>query len=58
MHFFARRIPFRHLLLVCTYGVTLAIPLAGCKPAPGKTPSSPAAVEVAAVDVEANSSVS
>ena len=49
MHFFARRIPFRHLLLVCIYGATLAIPLAGCKPAPGKTPSSPAAVEVAAV---------
>jgi membrane fusion protein, multidrug efflux system len=49
MHFFARRIPFRHLLLVCTYAVTLAIPLAGCKPAPGKPPSSPAAVEVAAV---------
>jgi membrane fusion protein, multidrug efflux system len=49
MHFFARRIPFRHLLLVCTYAVTLALPLAGCKPAPGKASSSPAAVEVAAV---------
>jgi membrane fusion protein, multidrug efflux system len=49
MHFFARRISFRHLLLVCTYAVTLAIPLAGCKPAPGKTPSSPAVVDVAAV---------
>jgi membrane fusion protein, multidrug efflux system len=49
MYFFARRIPFMHLLLVCTYAVTLAIPLAGCKPAPVKTPSSPAAVEVAAV---------
>ena len=49
MDFFARRIPFRQLLLPCTYAVTLAISLAGCKPAPGKTPSSPAAVEVAAV---------
>jgi membrane fusion protein, multidrug efflux system len=49
MHFFARRIPFPHLLFVCTYAVTLAIPLAGCKPTPGKTASSPAAVEVAAV---------
>jgi multidrug efflux system membrane fusion protein len=49
MHFFARRISFRHLLLVCTYAVTLAIPLAGCKPVPGKTPSSPAVVDVAAV---------
>ena len=49
MHFFARRNPFRHLLLVCTCAVTLAIPLAGCKPAPDKKPFSPAAVEVAAV---------
>jgi multidrug efflux system membrane fusion protein len=49
MHFFARRNPFRHLLLVCTCAVTSAIPLAGCKPATDKTPSSPAAVEVAAV---------
>jgi len=49
MHFFARRIPLRHLLLVCTCAVTLAILLAGCKSAPGMTPSSPAAVEVAAV---------
>jgi len=49
MHFFARRIPFRPLLLVCTYAVTLALPLAGCKPAPGKAPPSPAEVEVAAV---------
>jgi multidrug efflux system membrane fusion protein len=49
MHFFAGRNLFRHLLLVCTCAVTLAIPLAGCKPAPDKTPSSPAAVEVAAV---------
>jgi multidrug efflux system membrane fusion protein len=49
MHFFTRRIPFRPLLLVCTYAVTLALPLAGCKPAPGKASPSPAAVEVAAV---------
>jgi multidrug efflux system membrane fusion protein len=49
MHFFARLIPFRNLLLVCTCAVTLAIPLAGCKPAPDKKPFSPAAVEVAAV---------
>jgi multidrug efflux system membrane fusion protein len=49
MHFFARRIPFRPLLLVCTYAVTLALALAGCKPAPGKAPPSPAEVEVAAV---------
>lgn len=49
MHFFARRIPFSHLLLVCTCAVTLAIPLAGCKSAADKKPSSPAAVQVAAV---------
>jgi membrane fusion protein, multidrug efflux system len=49
MHFFARRIPFRPLLLVCTCAAALAIPLAGCKPAADKKPSSPAAVEVAAV---------
>jgi membrane fusion protein, multidrug efflux system len=47
--FFAHRIPFRHLLLVCTCAVTLAIPLAGCKSAADKKPSSPAAVEVVAV---------
>jgi multidrug efflux system membrane fusion protein len=41
--------PFRHLLLVCTWAVTLAIPLSGCKPALDKKPFSPAAVEVAAV---------
>jgi multidrug efflux system membrane fusion protein len=41
--------PFRHLLLVCTWAVTLAIALAGCKPALDKKPFSPAAVEVAAV---------
>ena len=46
----ARRIPLRHLLLVATCcAATLAITLAGCKPAPDKRPLSPAAVEVAAV---------
>src|ERR1700757_440970 len=49
MHFFACRISFRHLLLICTSALTLAILLAGCKPAPGKQPLSPAGVEVAAV---------
>jgi len=49
MHFFARQIPFRHLLLGCTCAVTAAIPLAGCKPAPDKKPFSPAAVEVAEI---------
>jgi membrane fusion protein, multidrug efflux system len=49
MHFFTRRIPFRPLLLVCTYAVTLALPLAGCNPEPGKAPPSPAEVEVAPV---------
>ena len=49
MHFFTRRIHFRPLLLVCTYAVTLALPLAGCKPAPGKASPSPAEVEVAPV---------
>jgi membrane fusion protein, multidrug efflux system len=48
--FFARRIPLRHLLLAGIYTVTLAIPLAGCKPAADKRPPSPAAVEVAAVE--------
>jgi membrane fusion protein, multidrug efflux system len=47
--FLARRIPFRHILVVCTCAVTLAIVLAGCKPASAKKPLSPAAVEVAAV---------
>jgi membrane fusion protein, multidrug efflux system len=46
--FFARRITFRRLVLVRACAVTLAIPLAGCKPAPDKKPASPA-VEVAAV---------
>jgi len=48
--FFARRIPLRHLLLACTCAVTLAIPLAGCKPAADKKPSSPAAVEIATIE--------
>jgi membrane fusion protein, multidrug efflux system len=46
--FFARRNPSSHFLLVCMLAMTLAIPLAGCKSAPGKAPSSPAAVDVAA----------
>jgi multidrug efflux system membrane fusion protein len=45
----ARRIPFKHVLVVLACAVTLAILLAGCKPAPDKKPLSPAAVEVAAV---------
>jgi membrane fusion protein, multidrug efflux system len=47
--FFVRRIPSRHFLLACMCAVTLAIPLAGCRSASDKKPSSPAAVEVAAV---------
>jgi multidrug efflux system membrane fusion protein len=47
--FFARRTPPRHFLLVCMCVAALAIPLAGCKSAADKKPSSPAAVEVAAV---------
>jgi membrane fusion protein, multidrug efflux system len=47
--FFARRTPSRHCLLVCMCVATLASPLAGCKSAADKKPSSPAAVEVAAV---------
>jgi membrane fusion protein, multidrug efflux system len=47
--FFARRIPSRHFLLVCTCVATLAIPFAGCKSTADKKPSSPAAVEVAAI---------
>jgi membrane fusion protein, multidrug efflux system len=47
--FFARRTPSRHFLLVCMCVATSAIPLAGCKSAADKKPSSPAAVEVAAV---------
>jgi multidrug efflux system membrane fusion protein len=48
--FFARRNPSRHFLLVSMCAATLAIPLAGCKSAADKKPSSPAAVEVAAVE--------
>jgi membrane fusion protein, multidrug efflux system len=47
--FFARRTSSRHFLLVCMCVATLAIPLAGCKSAADKKPSSRAAVEVAAV---------
>jgi membrane fusion protein, multidrug efflux system len=47
--FFARRTPSRDFLLVCMCVATLTIPLAGCKSAADKKPSSPAAVEVAAV---------
>jgi membrane fusion protein, multidrug efflux system len=47
--FFARRTPSRHFLLVCMCVATSAIPLAGCKSAADKKPSSPAAVEFAAV---------
>src|ERR1700733_15870582 len=47
--FFAHRTPSRHFLLICICVATLAIPLAGCKSAADKKPSSPAAVEVAAV---------
>jgi multidrug efflux system membrane fusion protein len=47
--FFVRRTPSRHFLLACMCAVTLAISLAGCSSAADKKPSSPAAVEVAAV---------
>jgi membrane fusion protein, multidrug efflux system len=47
--FFARRTPSRHFLLVCMCVATSAIPLAGCRSAADKKPSSPAAVQVAAV---------
>ena len=46
---FARRTSSRHFLLACMCVATLAIPLAGCKSAADKKPSSPAAVEVAAI---------
>jgi membrane fusion protein, multidrug efflux system len=46
--FFARRIPFRHLLL-CACAVTLAISVVGCNSAAGKKQPSRAPVEVAAV---------
>jgi membrane fusion protein, multidrug efflux system len=48
--FFVRRTQSRHFPLACMCAVTLAIPLSGCKPAPDKKPSSPAAVEFAAVE--------
>ncbi len=48
--FFVRRTLSRHFLLVCMCAVTLAIPLAGCKLAPDKKSSSPAAVEFATVE--------
>jgi multidrug efflux system membrane fusion protein len=47
--FFAGRTPPRHFLFACMCAVTLAIPVSGCKSAADKKPSSPAAVEVAAV---------
>jgi multidrug efflux system membrane fusion protein len=47
--FFTRRTPSRHFLLFCICVATLAIPLGGCKSAADKKPSSPAAVEIAAV---------
>src|ERR1700689_3315247 len=47
--FFAGRTPPRHFLFACMCVTTLAIPLAGCKSAADKKPSSPAAVEFAAV---------
>src|ERR1700677_649109 len=46
--FFARRIPFRHLLF-CACAVTLAISVVGCNSAAGKKQPSRAPVEVAAV---------
>jgi membrane fusion protein, multidrug efflux system len=46
---FAGRTPPRHFLFACMCAVTLAIPVSGCKSAADKKPSSPAAVEVAAV---------
>jgi multidrug efflux system membrane fusion protein len=45
----ARRIPFRHVLVVFACAVTLAIFLTGCQPAPDKKPPSAAAVEVAPI---------
>src|ERR1700722_880892 len=47
--FFAGRTPPRHFLFACMCAVILAIPVSGCKSAADKKPSSPAAVEVAAV---------
>ena len=48
--FFARRVPSRHFLFVCMCMTAFVIPFAGCKSAPDKKPSSPAAVEFAAVE--------
>ena len=47
--FFAGRTSPWHFLFACMCAVTLAIPVSGCKSAADKKPSSPAAVEVAAV---------
>jgi len=47
--FLTRLIPFRHLLVACACAVTMAIGLAGCKPAPAAKPVSPVTVEIAAV---------
>jgi multidrug efflux system membrane fusion protein len=52
MHYFARRIPLRYLLLVCISTMALAIPLAGCKGEPDKKSFSPAAVEFSAVELK------
>ena len=49
MYFYTHRITGRHLLLVCTCAVILAILIVGCKRAPDKRPFSPSAVEFAAV---------
>src|SRR6202789_2182271 len=46
---FPRRTSSSHFLLVCMCAATLAVPLAGCRSAADKKPSSPAAVQVAAV---------
>jgi membrane fusion protein, multidrug efflux system len=48
--FVVRRTPSRHFLLACMCAVTLAVALSGCKRATEKKPSSPAAVEFAAVE--------
>jgi multidrug efflux system membrane fusion protein len=48
--FFVRQIPSRHSLLAFMCAMALTIPLSGCKAAPDKRPSSPVAVEFAAVE--------
>jgi multidrug efflux system membrane fusion protein len=48
--FFVRRTLSRHFLLACMCAATLAVALSGCKSTPDKKPSSPAAVEFAAVE--------